>query len=189
MPYTYTPVWCVPITTLGDTDPITRVTRVAGVTVTLADIAVAVGTIEALTGLIEGVPRTDISARDIYWLGQAVAFQSVWLKSSPDWNVRDNDSVTSQDGATVTHGPDALTLAPIARKCLRRLSWRGVRAMNLDKRLNPQDFRDARYNARLEQREAVINASLGYTGYGFDEVGGASALTDASDNEQGWSNL
>jgi hypothetical protein len=31
-------------------------------------------------------------------------------------------------GQKVVYGPDALVLAPMARKCLRRLSWRGMRA-------------------------------------------------------------
>lgn len=187
---TYTPVWCAPIVTLGDAagdGGVSRVARVTGATVATTDIALAAGTIEALTGLIESVPRTDISGRDLYWLGQAVAYQTPWLVAQPDWRERNNVTEVQGEGQRATMGPDALTLAPMARKCLRRLSWRGVRGLNLDRRLDPRDFRDDRHNRIIEQREAAINAQFeaGSGIYGFGG-NGASALTDASDDSQPW---
>lgn len=90
----------------------------------------AAQSIEMHTGLIEGVERTDISDRDRYWLGQAVAYQAVWLLAQPDYLERNAVSSVSQDGQSATAGnPDWLTLAPAARKCLKRLSWRGTRTV------------------------------------------------------------
>lgn len=90
----------------------------------------AAQSIEMHTGLIEGVERTDISGRDLYWLKLAVCYQAVWLLAQPDYLERNAVSSVSQDGQSATAGnPDWLTLSPQARKCLKRLSWRGVRTV------------------------------------------------------------
>lgn len=182
---TYTPVWCVPIVTLGDTagdGGVSRVARVTGRTVALTDIAAAASSIETLTGLIEAVPRVDIHGNDLYWLGQGVAYQAPWLLAQADFIERNNVTDVMQGRDKVTYGPDALVLAPMARKCLRRLSWKGMRSVNLDRRLDPRDFRDGRYNRRLEQREAQIDAAFDAGSGGF----GYNALADSSDEGAPW---
>jgi len=111
---------------------------------TVADIQTATGrvvddvtrslsaqSIEMHTGLIEEVERVDITDRDRYWLKLAVCYQAVWLSAQPDYLERLAVGSASQDGQSAAMGnPDWLTLSPMARKCIRRLSWRGVRTVS-----------------------------------------------------------
>lgn len=109
---------------------IASVQTATGRVVTQPTIDLAASVIEAKTGLIQAVERTDISDRDRYWLGQAVAFQAVWLLAQPDYLERNAVSSAAQDGQSATAAnADWLTLAPMARTCLKRLSWRGVRTI------------------------------------------------------------
>ena len=104
--------------------------------------------IEMHTGLIESVERVDISGRDRYWLMLAVCYQAVWLLGQPDYLERKAVGAVAQDGQSVTPGnPDWLNLAPAARKCLKRLSWRGVRTVSTDGRrrivnVNSDEYED-----------------------------------------------
>lgn len=89
----------------------------------------AAATIELHTGLIESVERTDISGRDRYWLKQAVSYQAAWLSAQADLYERNDVDSAGQDGESATFRPDAHTLAPLARKAIKRLSWRGPRTL------------------------------------------------------------
>lgn len=87
--------------------------------------------IELHTGLIEAVERKDISDRDRYWLMLATSYQAAWLLTQPDYLERNAVSAVTQNGQSATAGnPDWLTLAPMARKALKRMSWRGVRTVS-----------------------------------------------------------
>lgn len=91
----------------------------------------AANAVELLTGLVESVERTDLASRDAYWLKLAVAYQAAWLLSQPDYLERSAIASASQDGQSATMGnADWLVLAPLARKALKRLSWRGIRTAN-----------------------------------------------------------
>lgn len=103
---------------------------VTGKTVTALDRNIAAAALELNTGLIESVPRVDMSRYDRYWLRQAVAFQAAWLVAQPDYLERNAIASASQDGQSAAMGnPDWLVLAPLARKALKRMSWRGVRTI------------------------------------------------------------
>lgn len=75
-------------------------------------------------GLIEEVERADITDRDRYWLKLACAYQAAWLASQPDAFERNDVASAGQDGESATFRPDAHTLGPLARKAVKRLSWR-----------------------------------------------------------------
>lgn len=66
-----------------------------------------------------------ISGRNLRLLGQAVAFQAVWLDEHPDvLGAMDVEGV-SQDGLNAQYANvNAHLLAPMATRCLARLSWR-----------------------------------------------------------------
>ena len=101
------------------------VADVTGVTVTEREIKTATAIIVDLTGLIEGVSRPDMSDRDKLFLGHAVAWEAVWIRDNPDLFSRADVVAASQDGESVTfRNVDAHILAPLARKSIRRLSWR-----------------------------------------------------------------
>ncbi len=119
-----------------------------GITVPLSAVNEAARTIEILTGLIESVPRVNIADRDLYWLKLAVCYQAAWLPTQPDFLERTDISAATQDGQSVTLKPDALVLAPMARRSLKRLSWRGARSVGLYMRprevtnVNDDDYED-----------------------------------------------
>lgn len=106
---------------------IADITAVTGKTVDAATRNGAAQAIELHVGLIESVPRVNMKRRDVYWLRQAVCYQAAWMASTPDYLERNDVKTASQDGASATGGADWLTLAPLARKALKRLSWRGTR--------------------------------------------------------------
>lgn len=109
---------------------VTDVANITGKTVSEVDRTLAATAIELHTGLIESVERVDMKARDRYWLKLAVVYQSAWLAVQPDYLERNAVASASQDGQSATAGnPDWLTLAPLARKAIRKLSWTGARTI------------------------------------------------------------
>lgn len=110
----------------------------------------AAQSIEMHTGLIEDVVRVDITDRDRYWLKLTTAYQAVWIAAQPDYLERSAVMSVSQDGQSVTGAnPDWLTLSPQARKCIKRLSWRGVRTVSIQRadrtalNVNSEEFDDS----------------------------------------------
>lgn len=66
-----------------------------------------------------------VSSKNLRLLQQAVAWQAVWLDVHPD--VLESMDVTgiSQDGLNATYANvNAHLLAPLATRCLNRLSWK-----------------------------------------------------------------
>ena len=99
-----------------------------GVTVTPPVLAQAQGVIDVFSGVIESA-EDEVSARNLRLLRYATAYQAAWMTSQIDVTSRTDVSQLDQDGASFTLGhPDALVLAPLAKRCLDRLSWRGPRA-------------------------------------------------------------
>ncbi|MCU1617788.1 MAG: hypothetical protein JWO98_5328 [Frankiales bacterium] len=109
---------------------LTDIENLLGVTVDAKARMVAVNAIELTTGAIEAVPRPLMYDRDRYWLKLAVCYQAAWIASQPDYLERNAVTAVSQDGQSAT-GANAewLILAPLARKALKRVSWRGPRKM------------------------------------------------------------
>ena len=109
-----------------------------GKTVTPEDIAAATSAIELVTGLIEGANR-ELTPRDAYWLKLAVSYQAAWMQSAPDYFDRNEVSAASSEdqSATGQHN-DWIILAPLTRRAIKRLSWRGTRTVH------PKTLSDAR---------------------------------------------
>lgn len=103
------------------------VAEITGMTVVATDVAKARGIIETLVGVFESVERPGINDRDLEWLRRAVAYQAAFVKDNPDLFSRIDVTSAGQDGQSVAfRNVDAHMLAPLARKCIRRLSWRGL---------------------------------------------------------------
>jgi hypothetical protein len=113
---------------MGDWANAADVTTLTGRTATEADVAMAEATLATLHGLIPGVVRT-ITNRDRYWLKLATAYQAAWAVANPDLFERLDVTSASQDGQSANFKPDALVVAPLARRALKRLSWRGTRTI------------------------------------------------------------
>jgi len=109
---------------------IADVLELTGVTVDAFGLRQAVTSLETVTGLIQDVERTTISEADRYWLKVATCYQAAWIAAQPDYLERNDVTGASQDGQSAQGKPDWLVLAPLARRALKRLSWRGVRTVS-----------------------------------------------------------
>lgn len=107
-----------------------QIKTLTGKTVTADQRVQAVATLELHIGLIEAVERPDISDRDRYFLKLATCYQAAWLAAQADLYERNDVSSAAQDGQSAAFRPDAHTLSPLARKAIKRLSWRGPRTLN-----------------------------------------------------------
>lgn len=134
---------------------IAEIKTVTGMTVDEGTRNLAAASLELVTGLIEEVERSDISDRDRYWLRQAVAFQAAWISIQADYLERSDVSSVSQDGQSAQGNPDWLVLSPLARKAIKRLSWRGVRS------IVPAAERTARLSPLISDDHPGWRADLG----------------------------
>lgn len=101
-----------------------------GASVTTAQLAQAQGVVELFAGITED-NTADLGA-NLRLLRAAVAYQAVWMAAQIDVATRTDVQSIQQDGTNVTPGhADALILAPLAKRCLDRLSWRGPRSVRL----------------------------------------------------------
>ncbi|MEU1088962.1 hypothetical protein ABZ401_19365 [Streptomyces sp. NPDC005892] len=100
------------------------------VAVTPQQLAQAQSDVEIFCGRI--YDDTDrIRKRDQYWLGMAVARQAAWLTEQYDVATRLDATVTSQDGVSNQLATDAVVLAPMAGRALRRCSWMRSRTVHV----------------------------------------------------------
>lgn len=106
------------------------VTDITGATVDDAAVRRAEATIELHAGTIARLTVDVVGARDRYWLQQAVAYQAGWEAEQAGLYSRSDVSSVGQDGQQVQFKPDGQVLAPLAKRALKRLSWKGTRTTN-----------------------------------------------------------
>lgn len=128
---------------------VSDVSVITGEDVSDQQLAQAQGVIELLVGR---TPEANLLMRaaDLRWLMRAVAWQAAWLKAKPDLTSQTDVNSVSQDGAQADLKPDALILAPLARRALKRLSWRGNRSV-----FTPSTFQRTRQRA-MPGSEGVV---------------------------------
>ena len=90
-----------------------------------AVVALAVGRDPATT------PADALSARDASWIGKAVAYQAAWMQAQPDMFTRSAVTSYGDNGQSLTFAPSGQTLAPLARRALARLSWKGTTSVGV----------------------------------------------------------
>lgn len=79
-----------------------------------------------------------MSGRDLSWLRQAASWQTVWQRDQPGFNARSVVSGYSQDGLSVQHRADwNVSLAPLAARSLKNLSWKASRTLRTPSVLVP----------------------------------------------------
>ncbi len=111
-----------------------QVEQLTGVTVSAELVNQAQSIIELATNRTVPVSGAAWSTRDAGWFGRAIAYQAAWMAGQPDLFSRQDVASLSQDGVTVTYANQAyatttgITLAPLAAKCIGRLSWRSTRS-------------------------------------------------------------
>jgi hypothetical protein len=103
-----------------------------GTTVTDAQVSQANTIVEMHAGRTYSVSSTRTGSRDTEWMRRAVAYQAVWAKSQPDLYTRlDFTQVGKDSGTPVGITESAMTLAPLARMALKRVSWLKSRSLHV----------------------------------------------------------
>lgn len=115
-----------------------------GATVADADVTRAQALIEVAVARAEA----DIDAgavTDLRYLRMAVAYQAAWMASHPEVFTEADVEAVSVEGHSQSNrlDPSALWLAPLARKAMSRLSWRGSRSVQEGLSTAPTDPDDA----------------------------------------------
>lgn len=107
------------------------VLAVTGVNVGDSDVAQAQGVIDIISNVTTEDSAT-MSARDIRLISLALCYQTVWQYNQIDVLTRTDVASITQDGLQFTPAnKDALMLAPLAKRCLDRLSWRKPRSIRV----------------------------------------------------------
>jgi len=103
-----------------------HITRVA---LAQEDLDAAYPIVVIWSGVTEDV-RPTLKPRDLLMLQYAEAYQAAWLQSQVDVTGRMDVTQVVQDGAQYSKDdPDAMVLAPLAARCVRRLSWARSRSI------------------------------------------------------------
>lgn len=104
-----------------------------GVTVTGAQVAQAQAVVEIFADTTTAASDAgNISEKNLRLLKQATAYQAAWISQHPDAFTNMDVTSISQDqvSATFLHA-NALILAPLAKRCIDRLSWRRIRPIRM----------------------------------------------------------
>ena len=107
------------------------VTSLTGATVTDPQLTQANAAIELHAGRLytDAVSRT--GTRDVEWMRRACAYQAAWMLAQPDMFTRLEMQAISATGRPVPIIASALTLAPLARRALNRVSWFRSRSLHV----------------------------------------------------------
>jgi len=112
-----------------------------GVEVGDDDLLRAQDTVEIFAGTTYGAVID--SPRNLRMLNRAVAYQAGWAKFQPGLLTNVDVDNVSQDGHSHTPGHEnAALLAPMARRCLARLTW-AQKPLRVRKRYGSSDYNDS----------------------------------------------
>lgn len=75
--------------------------------------------------------QVKLGRRDLEWLRRACAYQIAWLTAQPDVFTRLDMDALASTGRPIQLKDRALTLAPLARKALERVSWLRTRSLHI----------------------------------------------------------
>lgn len=105
---------------------ISDVINLTGVSVNTETVTAAQSVIEIFAGTTEEASDAgNISSTNLRLLLHAVAYQAAWLASHPDAFATIDVQSASQDNISYTPAhANAQILAPMAKRCMDRLSWK-----------------------------------------------------------------
>lgn len=109
------------------------VTTYTGLTATAAQVEQAQALVEIFADTTTDASEAgNISPKNLRLLKLAVAYQTAWITQHPDAFTNIDLTQVQQDGvvATMQHN-NALVLAPMAKRCIDRLSWRRTRSLRI----------------------------------------------------------
>ena len=106
-----------------------------GINATTVQVDQAQGVVEMFADVTED--SITLAPTNLRLLKQAVAYQAAWITQHPDWATSMDTTNVSQDqvSATFLHA-NAGILAPLAKRCIDRLSWKRNRGLRIRRRLD-----------------------------------------------------
>jgi len=113
-----------------------NIVNTTGMTVTDQQLAQAQALVEVFSDTtIDASDAGNISAKNLRLLRLAVCYQAAWITQHPDafTNVDLTNFNQDQVSGTLAHA-NALVLAPLAKRCIDRLSWKRVRPLRIGPR-------------------------------------------------------
>jgi hypothetical protein len=113
-------------------DPVDYVLAVTGTTYTAGQIMSAQQVLNLHTNYTPEVSGANMQPQDLFWLRYALAYQTAWMASQPGLFARNAVADVSQDGVGAHYvDENALTLAPLARRSIKQLSWKKSRSLRV----------------------------------------------------------
>ena len=105
--------------------------KVTGKTVSEAQLEAAQAVVDLFSNrTIED--EANLSRRDLGWLKQATAWQAAWMLEQPGFAARSSVTAVDQDLDRTQFVDDrAVSLAPLARRAIRNLSWKRSRTTHV----------------------------------------------------------
>lgn len=94
------------------------------------DVTMASGVIDLYAGTDPEQPEDSIAGRDRRWLKMATAYQTPWQMKKPGYfeHRESHESASADSVSRKVRSDSEITLAPLAARALRNLSWIGLRS-------------------------------------------------------------
>lgn len=127
------------------------VDNITGIEVTAGQLLQAQGVVEIFAdATTDASDAGRISPKNLGKLKKATAYQAAWISEHPDAFTNLDLKDATQDGMSFTllHANSGV-LAPMAKRCIDRLSWKRTKSLRIRKRLNIR-LRDVRASDLVE---------------------------------------
>ena len=114
------------------------VTAITGASVTQSQLAAASAVITIYANR-NPTASPNLTVRDAYWLQQACAWQARWQAQQPGYDQKSSVDSVNQDNTQVAYGKEwQISLAPLAARAMKNLSWKGSKTRSIHSSLTPR---------------------------------------------------
>jgi hypothetical protein len=138
-----------------------NVLALTGKTVTAQTVAEASAVIDIYANRTEDASG-GMSPRDLGWLTRACAFQAAWMPTQPGYHQRNSYSEITQDGMQIIYGKEwQISLAPLAARALKNLSWKATRTLRTVSVRTPMGWQGDPLQEQYDQLQTWVPFSIG----------------------------
>lgn len=142
---------------------IEQVENLTGVTVTDSQLLKAQGVIETFVDVDPADPGDHLSTRDRNRLVNATAYQAGWMFEQIQLETRTDVENLTQDGQSFRYAnPDAVVLAPLAKRNIDKLSWNTSGAVGGRRRRRYATIDDVRDAVMCDEVDVIPWVTEGY---------------------------
>jgi len=102
----------------------------------LYELLVTLGETDIIDDIVGGQSLAGVDVltqRDQYWLKSATCWEAAWVTDNPDTFSSYDVATINQSGQSAQLSSDALLVAPMARRCLRWLTWTKTRSVKIQR--------------------------------------------------------